>query len=51
MKATSNDLYELLPERIEEIKRIQKSHKIPEYYEVRSVMLFGIAECLRSERA
>lgn len=51
MKATSNDLYELLPERTEEIKRIQKSHKIPEYYEVRSVMLFGIAECLRSERA
>lgn len=51
LKASSADLYELLPERIEEIKRIQKSHAIPEYYEIRSVMLFGISECLRSERA
>ena len=50
-KVTSADLYELLPERIDEIKRIQKSHAIPEFYEVRSVMLFGISECLRSERA
>lgn len=51
LKATSADLYELLPERIEEIKRLQKSHAVPECYEVRSVMLFGISECLRSERA
>jgi len=51
LKATSADLYELLPERIDEIKRLQKSHAVPEYYEIRSVMLFGISECLRSERA
>ena len=50
-KATSADLYELLPECVEEIKHIQKSHAIPEFYELRSVMLFGIAECLRSEKA
>ena len=50
-KASSSDLYELLPEHVDEIKRLQKSHAIPEYYEVRNVMLFGIAECLRSEKA
>ena len=49
-KASSEDLYELLPERVDEIKHLQKSHAIPEYYEVRSVMLFGISECLRSEK-
>ena len=50
-RASSSDLFELLPERIEDIRRLQKSHAVPEFYEVRSVMLFGISECLRSERA
>lgn len=50
-RATTTDLYELLPERIDEIKHLQKSHAIPAFYEVRSVMLFGISECLRSEKA
>lgn len=50
-RASSSDLYELLPECVEEIKHLQKSHVVPEFYEVRSVMLFGISECLRSEKA
>lgn len=50
-RATSDDLYDLLPERAEDIRRIQKSHAIPPFYEIRSVMLFGISECLRSEKA
>lgn len=50
-KATTDDLLEMLPEKAEEIKHLQTSHKVPEYYEVRSVMLYGITECLRSEKA
>lgn len=49
-KVTTEELIELLPEQKEQIQHIQKSHKVPEYYEVRSVMLYGISECLRSEK-
>lgn len=49
-KMTSEEVHEQLSEYIDKIERIQKSHKIPEYYEIRSVVLFGIAECERSNR-
>ncbi|MDD4296925.1 MAG: hypothetical protein PHC69_08200 [Ruminiclostridium sp.] len=36
------------PQYAEVIKRIMKSHKTPEEYEIRSVLMYGIAECRRS---
>ena len=50
-KMTSDEVHEKLAEHIDRINRIQKSHKIPEYYEIRSVVLYGIAECARSNRS
>ena len=50
LKITSDELYEMLPENVEQIKRTQKNHSIPEYYEIRSTMLYGISECLRAEK-
>lgn len=50
-KASTDTLLELLPEREAVIRHIQKSHRIPEYYEIRSVMLYGISECRRAEKA
>ncbi len=49
-KITSEELYEMLPDDIEKIKRTQKNHSIPEFYEIRSTMLYGISECLRAEK-
>jgi N-acetylgalactosamine kinase len=49
-KMTSDEVHEQLSEYKDKIERIQKSHKIPEYYEIRSVVLYGIAECDRSNR-
>ncbi|HPY98601.1 MAG TPA: galactokinase family protein [Clostridia bacterium] len=48
---TSDEVHEQLSEHKEKIDRIQKSHKIPEFYEVRSVVLYGIAECERANRS
>lgn len=50
-KMTSDEVHEQLSEYKDKIERIQKSHKIPEYYEVRSVVLYGIAECERANRS
>lgn len=50
-RITSDVLYSLLPQYSEAIGEIQKQHVIPEYYEVRGVVMYGLAECLRSERA
>ena len=50
-KITSDALHSLLPQYSETIDEIQKHHVIPEYYEVRGVVMYGLAECLRSERA
>jgi len=49
-KITSEELYKMLPDDIDKIKRTQKNHSIPEYYEIRSTMLYGISECLRAEK-
>ena len=38
-RITTSELIELLPDDEVRISHIQKSHKIPEFYEVRSVML------------
>ena len=50
-RITSEALHALLPQFTERIDEIQKHHKKPEYYEVRGVVMYGLAECLRSERA
>ncbi|NLY18963.1 MAG: NTP transferase domain-containing protein [Clostridiaceae bacterium] len=36
------------PEYANDIKRIMKTHKVPKEYEIRSVLMYGIAECRRS---
>ena len=33
----------------EDLKRIMQTHNAPEHYLIRSVVLYGIAECLRAE--
>ena len=50
-RITSEALHSLLPQYSEAIDEIQKHHVIPEYYEIRGVVMYGLAECLRSERA
>ena len=50
-RISSEALHSLLPQYSERIDEMQKHHKIPEYYEVRGVVMYGLAECLRSERA
>lgn len=47
---TTDELKERLPDYIGRIEHIQSSHDIPEYYELRSVVLYGISEWLRSEK-
>lgn len=50
-RMTSEELFAALPERYHaKIRRIQKSHAVPEEYEIRSVILYGIAECERAEK-
>ncbi|PKM62956.1 MAG: hypothetical protein CVU97_02685 [Firmicutes bacterium HGW-Firmicutes-21] len=49
-RATSDEIKKALPEYEKDINRIQKSHAIPEYYDIRSVMLYGIAECMRADK-
>lgn len=45
---TLSQIYEMLPDNKSDIDRITKSHATPEYYEIRSTLLYGIAECQRS---
>ena len=50
-RMTAEEIYAALPERYhEKIDRIRKTHAAPEYYEIRSVILYGIAECERAEK-
>jgi N-acetylgalactosamine kinase len=45
------ELFGLLPyEYHERIKHIQKNHELPDYYEIRSVVLYGLAECERAKK-
>lgn len=48
-KLSNEDLYNSLPEFLDKIKNIQKSHSIPSEYEIRSTVLYGLAECERAE--
>ncbi len=51
-RITRAQLRQLLPEHREELHRIFRSHQEPpEGYPVRSVCLYGVAECLRAEMA
>ncbi len=47
---TRGGIKALLPEYLESIGKIFDNHKDPGVYELRGVMLFGIAECVRAER-
>jgi N-acetylgalactosamine kinase len=48
-KIPSDKIFTLVsPEYTQDIKRIMKSHKTPKEYEIRSVLMYGIAECRRS---
>ena len=50
-RMTVEEIYAALPERYhEKIDRIRRSHAAPAYYEIRSVILYGIAECERAEK-
>ena len=50
-KITVAELIDTLPESYHgAIQRILKTHKQPESYEIRSVILYGIAECERAEK-
>lgn len=50
-RITSESLHSILPQYASQIDEMQKHHAIPEYYEIRGVVMFGLSECLRSERA
>lgn len=47
---TTDELKEMLPNYTEYIEHIQRSHKTPEYYELRSILFYGISEWKRSEK-
>jgi len=47
-KVTDSEIRALLPDKTEQIDRLQKNHTVPSYYDVRSVMLYGISECARA---
>ncbi len=50
-RMTIREIYETLPKRYhEKIDRICKTHTAPEYYDIRGVILYGIAECERAEK-
>lgn len=50
-RMTTEEIFAALPERYHDrIRRIQKSHVVPDEYEIRSVILYGIAECERAEK-
>lgn len=46
---TRDEVFAALPEYKEELERIMRSHEPPERYEIRSTMLYGIAECQRAQ--
>lgn len=50
-RITSESLHTILPQYTSQIDEIQKHHVIPDYYEIRGVVMYGLSECLRSERA
>lgn len=45
---TRDEVFAVLPEQKTELERIMRSHQPPERYEIRSTMLYGIAECQRA---
>ena len=48
-KVKPEDLFDMISTGYHnDIRRILKTHKAPEYYYVRSVMMYGVAECRRS---
>lgn len=50
-RMTIDEIYDALPKRYHErIDRICKTHTAPEYYDIRGVILYGIAECERAEK-
>ncbi len=48
-RMTAEEVRQALPEESDRIERIFKTHTPPEFYDIRSVVLYGIAECERSE--
>lgn len=46
---TRDEVFAALPEYREDLERIMRSHEPPERYEIRSTMLYGIAECQRAQ--
>ena len=49
-KVKPADLYALISqENHTQIKRISASHKAPEHYNIRAIMMYGVAECLRAD--
>lgn len=49
-RITPKQAYELLPEKSDIIEKLEKTYTLPEYYEIRSVILYGISECIRAEK-
>ncbi len=49
-RMTPGELLAALPEQAERIARVQRSHAVPDCYEIRGTVLYGIAECLRAEK-
>ena len=47
---TPDEISAALPEYSAQIARIQKTHNLPEKYEIRSTILYGVAECLRADK-
>lgn len=47
---TADEIYKALPEFSDEINHIMSTHIQPDFYEIRSTLLYGISECLRAER-
>ena len=50
-RITSESLHAILPQYSSRIDEIQKHHIIPEYYEIRGIVMYGLSECLRAEKA
>ena len=50
-RVTQDDLFKLLPEEDHAaIRQVLKNHRPPEFYDIRSVVLYGIAECERARK-
>lgn len=46
---TKNEIYNALPEKKKELDRIMKTHAEAKLYEIRSTILYGVAECQRAD--